>query len=200
MCVRLDFLFYGQGESRPDLIFLFLPIPLHTMAEGVVWLPEDAQIRAGHDGFVERVLVQTHTRVEPGDPILMMSEPLLTARVAVLEAELRSLRARHHAERSSDLVRAQISQEELDTAIASLMRAGRKGLQFVLSQSTTLDEKVFKRILKKIPVPITTVWGRSLDVVEASQLALVTSGTATLETALLQKPFFILYKATAQCH
>ena len=29
-----------------------VPMPFSTLAEGVVWLPEQAQIRAGTDGFV----------------------------------------------------------------------------------------------------------------------------------------------------
>ncbi len=75
------------------------------------------------------------------------------------------------------------------------MRAEMRDLEFVLSQAPNLDEKIFKEILRVIPLPIKTVGGRSYDVVEASDFALVTSGTATLETALLLKPFFILYKA-----
>ena len=78
---------------------------------------------------------------------------------------------------------------------ASLMRAKRKDIQFVLSQSPNLKKGIFQSIQSKIPVPVTSVVGRTTDVVHASDMALVTSGTATLETALLEKPFFILYKA-----
>ena len=41
----------------------------------------------------------------------------------MLEAELRELRARHHAERTTDQVKAQITLEEIATAKASLARA-----------------------------------------------------------------------------
>ena len=43
--------------------------------------------------------------------------------MAVLEAELRELRARHHAERTTDQVKAQITLEEIATATAALARA-----------------------------------------------------------------------------
>ena len=40
----------------------------------------------------------------------------------MLKAELRALRARHYAERITDLVQAQIIEEEIATAEASLAR------------------------------------------------------------------------------
>jgi putative peptide zinc metalloprotease protein len=138
------------GENRPRVaglllgcfsvaaaIFLFLPIPLHTMAEGVVWLPEDAQIRAGEDGFVKQVLVPTHSQIQQGDPILLLAEPLLVARVAVLEAELRALQARHYAQRSNDVAQAQISLEEIDTVAANLARARSRQRETVVRSTTT---------------------------------------------------------------
>jgi len=78
---------------------------------------------------------------------------------------------------------------------AARMKAEMKDLDFILSQAPNLPEKTYKEILNRIPLPIKLVLGRSYDVVEACDFALVTSGTATLETALLLKPFFILYKA-----
>jgi putative peptide zinc metalloprotease protein len=146
------------GEKRPRAIglllgslsilaaiSLFLPIPLHTMAEGVVWLPEDAQVRAGEDGFVQQVLVSTNTLVEPGDPILLLSEPLLVARVAVLQAELRALRARHYAQRSSDIAQALISREEIETAAANLARARNQQRESVV-RSTMAGRIVIPQI------------------------------------------------------
>jgi putative peptide zinc metalloprotease protein len=146
------------GEKRPRVvglfvgcfsvataIFILLPIPLRTMAEGVVWLPEDAQIRAGEDGFVKEVLVPTHSLIREGDPILLMDEPLLVARVAVLEAELRALQARHYAQRGNDVAQSQISQEKINTVAANLARA-RSQQRETLVRSTTTGTLVIPQI------------------------------------------------------
>jgi putative peptide zinc metalloprotease protein len=125
------------GLSVAAVLFIFLPIPLHTMAEGVVWLPEDAQIRAGEDGFVQVVLVSTNSWVEPGDPILILRDPLLIGRVEVLKAELRALQARAYAQRSSDVAQAQISQEDIDTASANLAVAQNRQRETVVRSTTS---------------------------------------------------------------
>ncbi len=124
------------GEKRPRALvasfgtalavsgFLLLaPVPLSTRAQGVVWPPEGAEVRAGADGFVVRVLAAPGSMVGSGDPLVLTRDPTLEAALAVREAELRELRARHHAERRTDRVRAQITLEEIRTAEASLALA-----------------------------------------------------------------------------
>jgi putative peptide zinc metalloprotease protein len=104
-------------------LVLVVPIPLFTRAEGVVWPPEGSQVRARADGFVLRVLAAPDAEVEAGDPLILTRDPTLETRVVMLEAQLRELRARHHGERLSDLVRAQITLDEISTVEASLARA-----------------------------------------------------------------------------
>jgi putative peptide zinc metalloprotease protein len=111
---------------------LLLPIPLYTMARGVVWLPERAQVRAGTDAFVTRLLVDSNTKVEAGAPVVVAHDPLLEARVAVLDAELRALHARHYDERITDLVQAQITEEEITTVEAALARALEREREVVI--------------------------------------------------------------------
>ena len=111
---------------------LLLPIPLYTTARGVVWLPERAQLRAGADGFVTRLLVDSNTQVRTDDPVVVAHDPLLEARVAVLKAELRALRARHHDERITDLATARLTEEEIVTAEASLARAVERAQEVVI--------------------------------------------------------------------
>lgn len=107
----------------PAALLLLVPVPHHTTAEGVVWMPEDGQVRAGADAVVSELLVAPNSRVEQGDRLIVTSEPLLASRVAVLEAERRALLARRNAEESTDLMRAQITGEELASIEASLVRA-----------------------------------------------------------------------------
>jgi putative peptide zinc metalloprotease protein len=105
------------------VLFLMVPVPLRTVAEGVVWPPEGAQVRAGADGFVVQMLVTPQALVSPGDPLILTRDPTLETRVRILEAKLRELQARHHGERRSDLVRSQITEEEIQSVKASLALA-----------------------------------------------------------------------------
>jgi putative peptide zinc metalloprotease protein len=112
----------GLALGVAGFLFLF-PVPSLTSAEGVVWPQEGAEVRARAEGFVLRLLVAPNAVVDPGDPLVLTRDPSLEARVAVLEAELRELRARRHAERTTDQVKAQITLEEIATAAAALARA-----------------------------------------------------------------------------
>ncbi len=105
------------------ILFLMVPIPLRTMAEGVVWPPEGAQVRAGADGFVVQVLATPQTFVRRGDPLVLTRDPTLETRVRILEGQLRELQARYHGEQISDLVRSQITEDEIRSVEASLALA-----------------------------------------------------------------------------
>ena len=64
------------------LVFLLLfvvPLPHHTPVEGVVWLPEEANVRAGSDGFVRAVLVPSGTLVKAGQALVVSEDPQLAA-------------------------------------------------------------------------------------------------------------------------
>ena len=111
---------------------LILPVPLYTQARGVVWLPEHAQVRAGADAFVMRLLVEPNTAVRAGDPVVVAHDPLLEARVSILSAELRALHAQHYQQRLSDLVQAQLIEEDIATAEASLALALERAREVVI--------------------------------------------------------------------
>ena len=111
---------------------LGVPVPLFTMAEGVVWPPEGAQVVAGADGFVVRLLAEPNQTVAPGDPLVLTRNPSLEAETAVLEARLRELRAVHHGQRGEHRVQAQMTRDEMATVEASLARARERAGEVVL--------------------------------------------------------------------
>ena len=99
---------------------VYLPLPLTTSAEGVVWIEEQAQVYAGSDGFVERLLTPPGSMVETGTPLLRMRQPLLETRIAVAEARQRELLARKAAEQIDNRVQSAITAEELAATAAEL--------------------------------------------------------------------------------
>ena len=44
-----------------------VPMPYHSHAEGVLWLPEQAMVRAGANGFLDDFLIEPGTRVAQGE-------------------------------------------------------------------------------------------------------------------------------------
>ena len=100
-----------------------VPVPLGTMAEGVVWAPDNAFVRAGADGFVERLLAQPGSRVSPGQPLLECSDPLLPSEIRVLESKIQELEALYDAEMVSNRVRADMTRREIEHVTGKLENA-----------------------------------------------------------------------------
>lgn len=92
----------------------FVPLPLRTQAEGVIWLPERSLLRAGSDGFFDRWLVEPGKRVEPRMPLLLMTDPQLDAEVKLAKERLREVQARFDAEQFVAPARADVIRQQLD--------------------------------------------------------------------------------------
>jgi putative peptide zinc metalloprotease protein len=89
-----------------------IPVPFRTRAEGVVWIPEEAIVRAGADGFVEQVVSLPGSTVSQGDVLVACQDSVLTTQVEVLEAQLRAIEARIREQIQENIVRAKILEEE----------------------------------------------------------------------------------------
>jgi len=70
-------------------------------------------------------------------------------------------------------------------------------LQFVLPLAGTLDPNFVQDILRQFPVQVNVIRDEIYDVIAISDVAMVASGTATLETALLETPMVVVYKISA---
>jgi len=112
------------------LVFV-APAPSWTRTEGVIWVPEEAQVRAGADGFVERLLAAPGAEVRRGEPLVQAEEPFLATRAAVLAAQLDVMRARYDALLPSDLAQAAVVREQIAAAEANLRRARERQADLV---------------------------------------------------------------------
>ncbi|MHB8770700.1 MAG: lipid-A-disaccharide synthase [Syntrophales bacterium] len=70
-------------------------------------------------------------------------------------------------------------------------------LQFLLPLAGTVDHAVVRDILRQFPLKVNVIRDEMSDVVAVSDVAIVASGTATLETALLETPMVVVYKVSA---
>lgn len=108
------------------VLFGFLPAPSSTRTEGVLWAPEESQVRSTVDGFITRVLVRPGDAVRRGDVLIECEDPELAARTNVLRAELEELEARYNASLISKRVQADMINEQKTHVIEALEHAYRR--------------------------------------------------------------------------
>ena len=70
------------------------------------------------------------------------------------------------------------------------------GTQYILPLADTLEEKTVAGFLSDSGLKVKIVAGHTYDVLACCDLAVVTSGTATLETGLMGVPMVIVYKVS----
>lgn len=91
--------------------------------------------------------------------------------------------------------------EEVDRLMPHIVRAVylmdeecRFKLRFLLVASSGIEDEQFEKHMTDCPVKIEIIRGEMYRVLRASTAAVVASGTATLETALLGVPMVIVYR------
>lgn len=113
-------------------VLLFVaPFPSWTRAEGILWVPEDAQVRAGTEGFVVDLLAPVDDEVGSGQALIRAEEPFLAARVAMLEAQLDELVAKYDASLPTDRVQTAMVREQMVAAEANLRRSRERQADLV---------------------------------------------------------------------
>lgn len=92
--------------------------------------------------------------------------------------------------------------EEVSNLLPSMAEAAAAlsvtfpNLKCLLPRASTISGDLIRSILKDTPVEVKILDGDIYPVLRACDLALVASGTATLETAMMQTPMIILYKVS----
>jgi putative peptide zinc metalloprotease protein len=118
-------------------LIALVPVPLGTTSEGVIWIPENSFVRAGTDGFVERLIVEGGTRVRKGDPLIECSDPFLPAEIKVLESQLQELEAIYDTQVLSDRVKAEITKEEIEHVTAQLQDARERADELTIRSAAS---------------------------------------------------------------
>lgn len=78
------------------VVLCAVPLPFTASGQGVVWPPEDAQLRAEVDGFVSGVLAKTGEEVQPGQVLIQLTDPALLAEREALASRMTGLRAEQY--------------------------------------------------------------------------------------------------------
>jgi lipid-A-disaccharide synthase len=90
--------------------------------------------------------------------------------------------------------------QEIENILPVMLRASaiiqenRQDTQFVVVKSNQVDWDTYHRITHNFKLNLKVVEGKTYDCLNIADFCLVCSGTATIETAIMQKPFVIIYK------
>jgi putative peptide zinc metalloprotease protein len=112
-----------------------VPFPSSTVVQGVIWPPEQAFVRAGVEGFVREVLVESGTLVEAGAPLVVCGNLDLEARVRVISGRLREYEAKRRVSLLSDRAEARMLEEEIEHLEAELAGARERMDELTLCAS-----------------------------------------------------------------
>ena len=117
-------------------ILFAVPVPSHSYAEGVLWLPDEAVLRAGASGFMSDFAVHPGTRVSNGDSLVRLYDPVLTSQARRQEGRVAELQAEYTAQFVTDLAKAQIVHDQLDGEQANLARVRERADDLVVRAKT----------------------------------------------------------------
>ncbi|OSQ42958.1 biotin/lipoyl-binding protein [Thalassospira sp. MCCC 1A01428] len=113
---RAKSVFRGLLLAGGLVALAFVPVPDRVVAQGVVWLPDDAAVRARTSGFITEIHQQSGARVHTGDLLMTLNnEKLLTDRRKVL-AEIDALKQQLDADNATDQVAASITRQRMANA------------------------------------------------------------------------------------
>jgi lipid-A-disaccharide synthase len=90
--------------------------------------------------------------------------------------------------------------QEIENILPIMLKASMRirnkmpDIQFVIVKSTQVNLDIYSRVINGCNLDLKIIEGKTYDCLNIAQFCLVASGTATLETAIMQKPFVIIYK------
>ena len=94
---------------------LFLvPFPSYSIVDGVIWPSQQAQVRAGTNGFVTKVATTTDQKVRSGDLMMQLDDPFMRARLELIDTQLAGLEIQRSALIRTDRVQSALIAEEID--------------------------------------------------------------------------------------
>lgn len=67
-------------------------------------------------------------------------------------------------------------------------------IRFIIAKSPNVDWDIYNRSIAGMKIDVLVIEGKTYDCLNAADFCLVASGTATLETAIMQRPFAVIYK------
>lgn len=119
--------------SAAIAFLVYVPLPFSTYAQGIVWLPQHAQVRANADGFITQILTKPQTEVSAGTALFETADPLLQVEVESLEWDLRALKARFDQQVIVNRAEAGILQGQIERVTTDLAQARERATELTIT-------------------------------------------------------------------
>ncbi|MFZ4550969.1 MAG: PqqD family peptide modification chaperone [Aquabacterium sp.] len=113
----------------------FVPVANWTMAEGIIWMPEESRVRVPSTCFGAKVLAKPGQFVQAGQPLLSCAEPTIEAQVEQVQASVREQEARLALAETTERVNLQIARAELTYQLQRLADLEQRRNNLVLRSS-----------------------------------------------------------------
>ncbi len=104
------------------LVLFALPAPHRAMVQGVVWVPDDAQLRVQTAGFVSALHVAPGAAVGVDTVVAFTEDRQLDAQIAAQSARVDEAQARWDSLRFNDRAQAELARQALEAEQAALDR------------------------------------------------------------------------------
>ncbi|MDB5839855.1 MAG: hypothetical protein JWQ23_1807 [Herminiimonas sp.] len=114
-----------------------LPLPFGTTAQAVVWLPEQAQVRAGTEGVVREVRVRDGDAISAGQILAVLEDPDLLARQAEAGSRLSALRTEQYGALRNSRSQALGMEQAIAHAEAEVARLEERAAQLTIRSDVT---------------------------------------------------------------
>jgi len=198
----------------PDFNFRLLPV-MHTLGIPVVYYisPQLWAWRAGRLKTMKRYVSKVlcifpfeETIYKAAEvPVEFVGHPLIDLAVAGRSREDTCRAAGLDPARPVVALLPGSRHNELHLLLQTLVDAATRlvrdvsGVQFLVARAPALDDRLFAPLaqLRASGVPVGILSGSADDVLAAADIVITASGTATVQTALHQRPMVIVYRVSA---
>lgn len=164
---------WGRGRAKKVAETVDLVLSVFPMEEAVYREAGANVLYLGHP-LAERVRSRDNPRellgIEPNVPIVALLPGSRPAEIKSLMKEM--------------------------LAAAQLVREKIPAVQFVVSQASSISREALSEQIDQLPFPVQILSGSTYELLAAADAAVIASGTATLEAALLGTPMVIVYRTS----
>jgi len=93
-------------------------------------------------------------------------------------------------------------EKEIEKHLPGMLRACEiienkiPNVEFIISRIKELDQNLYDKIVKRSSIKVHSLENKPYEVMDIADLVIVSSGSATLEVAIMEKPMVIIYKTS----
>lgn len=180
------------------VLVVLIPLPFYAVSEAVLWVPEQAIVRAGGAGQLALNSIRVGAELSPGDTIAQLDNPKLLSELNQAQAEYEELDIQLRKEQIDDIAKTIQTKQQLSAALQKLNEAQEKVAALTLKASVAgkwilvngniPDGQYFKRgetvgYVVNGPTKILRV------AVAQEDVELVRSRTQSIQVRLMRRPW-----------